>query len=94
MIVGPKNTKRGKACALPLFADAKIRRKPRFTKTRPVVPPVGKVLRSGLAEAVGGAEQDAGGVNGEKLCLALSAFYYIGEVCERPVYHGAAGVHE
>ena len=37
-IVSAQNAKRGKAQALPLFAIAKISRKARFAKTRPVVP--------------------------------------------------------
>ena len=37
-IVGPKNAKRGKACALPLSAGAKICFLSRFAKTRSIVP--------------------------------------------------------
>ena len=55
MIVGPKNAKRGKACALPLSAEAKIRQTSRFAKTRPVVPRAGKADASvevwGMAHA-------------------------------------------
>lgn len=42
MIVCPKNAKRGRACALPLFAKAKISLSIGFAKTRQVVPPAVK----------------------------------------------------
>ena len=44
-IVSPKNAKRGKACALPLFAKAKIGLLFGFAKTRPVVPRAVKARR-------------------------------------------------
>ncbi|MFW5584668.1 MAG: hypothetical protein ACOCM7_05680, partial [Bacteroidales bacterium] len=43
-----KNAKRGKACALPLFADAKIKQTARFAKTRPVVPRAVKGQRGAM----------------------------------------------
>ena len=44
-IVSPKNAERGKACALPLFAKAKIGLLFGSAKTRPVVPRAGKARR-------------------------------------------------
>ena len=44
-IVSPKNAKRGKACALPLFAKAKIGLLFGFAKTRCFVPRAGKARR-------------------------------------------------
>ncbi|MDY4663345.1 MAG: hypothetical protein SPC28_03975 [Alloprevotella sp.] len=67
MIVGPKNAKRGKACALPLSAWAKISRKSRAAKMRCAVPPAVKASRRSLAEAVGCVEQDVARVKGGML---------------------------
>ena len=50
-IVSPKNAKRGKACALPLFAVAKISFLFRFPKTCHAVP------RAGKARATRGGEE-------------------------------------
>ena len=44
-IVSPKNAERGTACALPLFAKAKIGLLFGFAKTRPVVPRAVKARR-------------------------------------------------
>ena len=44
-IVSPKNAKRGKACAFPLFAKAKIGLLFGSAKTRPVVPRAVKARR-------------------------------------------------
>ena len=67
MIVDPKNTKRGRACALPLFAWAKISRKSRTAKMHCAVPPAVKARLRLLAEAVGCVEQDVARVKGRML---------------------------